>query len=230
MSTLTDTQLATLNSSFWFRSIPAALQDFLVIHGRLVQLDTGQRLFARDASADGLYAVLSGAIRISSLSREGEEAILAILEPAQWFGEIALFDGLSRTHDAMAEHAAVLLHIAAGPLHALLQEQPAYWRDFGRLLTQKMRVLFSIAEVVVLLPAPARLARVLVTLAEGYGQRALQAGQDVRVSQEQLGRMVSLTRQSVNQLLRQFEEDGAIRRSRGGFRVVDVQRLRRLSM
>lgn len=230
MTRLTDDQLATVRSSFWFGTLPPALQDFLLSSSRLVHLAAGQPLFARHDPDDGLYNVIDGAIRISTLAGDGREAILAILEAPQWFGEVTLFDGQQRTHDARAERTATLLHVPARALDELLRQHPAYWRDFGRLLTQKLRTLFLMAEVVVLLPAPQRLARVLIAMAERYGERPAQAGATVRISQEQLGRMVSLTRQSANQLLRQFADAGAIHLVRGGFQVADLQKLRRLSM
>ncbi|MCD6061144.1 MAG: hypothetical protein K0S16_1455 [Moraxellaceae bacterium] len=230
MTRLTEDQLASVRSSLWFSTLPLPLQDFLATHGRVMQLAAGQRLFARDASADGLYNVIDGGIRISALATDGREAILAILGAPQWFGEIALFDDLQRTHDAMAERPTTLLHIPARALHELLAEQPAYWRDFGRLMAQKLRLLFNMAEIVVMLPAPQRVARVLMAISEGYGERRAEVGQTVQVSQEQLGRMVSLTRQSTNQILRQFADDGAIRLVRGGFQLADVQKLRALSV
>jgi len=230
MSTPDLGHLATLGNGAWYRSLPAPLQDWLCRHGRLLPLAAGQQLFARDGGADGLYAVLDGAVRIGAVSAAGEEAILAILGPAQWIGEIALFDGLARTHDARAERDSLLLHVPLRALQELLAAQPAYWQDFGRLMAQKLRQLFAVVEVVALLPAPARVARVLMAIAEGYGERRACAGQRVRLSQEQLARMVSLARQSVNQIMGQFEVDGAIRRVRGGFEVCDVQRLRRLAM
>ncbi|MCC2636023.1 MAG: transcriptional regulator, Crp/Fnr family [Ramlibacter sp.] len=113
MTRLTEDQLASVRSSLWFSTLPLPLQDFLATHGRVMQLAAGQRLFARDASADGLYNVIDGGIRISALATDGREAILAILGAPQWFGEIALFDDLQRTHDAMAERPTTLLHIPA---------------------------------------------------------------------------------------------------------------------
>jgi len=76
-------------------------------------------------------------------------------------------------------------------------------------------------------PPRVRLARCLINLFEGYGQRKAEPPHRVRVSQERLGLMLSLTRQTVNELLRQMEKESIIECERGGVRVLDVGRLRR---
>jgi CRP-like cAMP-binding protein len=58
-----------------------------------------------------------------------------------------------------------------------------------------------------------RLARCLINLFEGYGQRKAKPPYRVRVSQERLGMMLSLTRQTVNELLREMEQGSIIQSS-----------------
>src|SRR5690606_11659573 len=98
-----------------------------------------ETLFRRGDAADGLYAVIHGAIRIKSTNMAGKEAILAHIDSPGWFGEIGLFDRLPRTHDAVSDTESTLLHVPTRTLDRMLQAQPDYWRDFGRLLSQKMR-------------------------------------------------------------------------------------------
>jgi len=66
----------------------------------------------------------------------------------------------------------------------------------------------------------------LVHLLEGYGQRKAEPSCHVRVSQERLGTILSLSRQTVNELLRHLEQEGVIQCQRGGVRVLDPRRLR----
>ncbi|MBF4499681.1 Crp/Fnr family transcriptional regulator, partial [Vibrio vulnificus] len=80
------------------------------------------------------YAVLEGGLHISGVTREGREAMLSLVEPPMWYGEIALFDRLSRTHDAVAEGATTLLFVPLASLDAMLEAQPRWWRHFGVLM------------------------------------------------------------------------------------------------
>jgi CRP-like cAMP-binding protein len=124
----------------------------------------------RGDSDDGLYCVLGGLVRIGAASASGKEALLAVIEPVNWFGEIALFDNRPRTHDAYAEPEPDLFHVPRAALAALLERTPAYWHAFGLLLTQKLRLAFDAIEEAALLPAAQRVARRLLLMAGGYGE------------------------------------------------------------
>lgn len=209
----------------WCRSLPQDLRDWLIAHAEVRRLGAGQRLFARGDPPDGLYALAAGTIRITGLTPEGREALLAMLDAPHWFGEIALLDGEPRTHDAWAETDAGLLHVPQAALHQRLQQCPQDWRHFGRLLAQKLRVLFTTVEETALLPPTARVARRLATMAGGYGAWTDRSARVVRVSQEQLALMLALSRQTVNQSLRDLEAAGAIRRTRGAIEILTPERL-----
>ncbi|GAB2181686.1 Crp/Fnr family transcriptional regulator [Denitratisoma sp. agr-D3] len=190
------------------------------------RIDDGQRLFARGAAADGLYSVLAGAVRVSVVADSGKEAIVNLFEAPHWFGEIALFDGERRTHDAHGVGDTTLLHLPQAPLLALLQREPAYWQDLGRLLTHKIRHLLTLFDDAVLQPAEVRLARRLLAFFDGYGH-APGAVASIRLGQESLGQMIGATRQTVNLILRQFEAEGIVDLGRGDIRLLDEDALRR---
>ena len=190
---------------------------------------SGWRLFARGAPADGLCAVVEGCIRISAVSDDGREVILNFFEAPHWFGEISLFDGQPRTHDAKAEGAVVLVQLLQVPLLALLRRSPQYWHEMGRLLTHKIRHLLTLFDDAALHPAPVRLARRLLAISGGYGEAGGASGLSIRVSQEQLGQMVGVSRQMANQILRGFEAESMLRLGRGHIRQIDLEALRHLA-
>ncbi|GIZ50240.1 Crp/Fnr family transcriptional regulator [Noviherbaspirillum aridicola] len=224
-----DRYLATMRAGSWFQALPDGLRAQLERLALVRRMDAGSLLFARGDAPDGLYCVVEGAVRVAGISESGKEAVLAIVEAPHWFGEIALFDGQARTHDAWAEGTTVLLHIPQQPLLAALRDNPAWWREFGLLLTQKLRTTFLVLEDWALLPAAGRLARRLVSIAEGYGEWKDRSRRLLYVSQEQLALMLSLSRQSVNQILKQWESRGLVRLSRGGIELLDIDGLRALA-
>lgn len=209
----------------WFASLPQALRDALLENAEIRTLAAGQRLFARGDAPDGIYCVLTGVVRVTGITDDGREAILAMLESAQWFGEIALFDHEARTHDAWAESDAKLLRVAQPALERMLAQRPDYWRHFGRLLTQKLRAVFVAMEDIFLLPPTTRLARRLLSMAQGYGAWTDRTSRVVSISQVQLGLMLSLSRQTVNLSLKELEQAGSIRRNRGSIEIVDLRKL-----
>lgn len=122
-----------LQAGRWFQGLPEALQTHLLALAQPRQLPPGQRLFARGDAPCGLYCVVEGAIRISAVSENGKEALLILVEAPHWFGEIALFDGQARTHDAYAEGHTQLLQVPQAALLELLRREPHYWRDMALL-------------------------------------------------------------------------------------------------
>ena len=216
---------AVLRSSAWFASLPEDLATRLASCAVAKRLTVGQQLFARYDAFDGIYCVLDGFIRITGIRQEGREAVLAIVGSPQWFGEIALFDSERRTHDAWAETDVTLLHVRQRDLVKMLSEKPEYWKEFGRLLTQKLRTVFITVENTFLMPPTARLANRLASMAASYGAYADRRLRVIKVSQEQLGLMMGLSRQTVNGSLNELEKKGAILRRRGAIEIVDPEKL-----
>lgn len=210
----------------WFAGLPPAFAAALLDLAEPVSLAAGQRLFARGDAPDGLYCVLRGVIRVTAVASSGQEALLAMLEPPQWFGEIAVFDGASRTHDAWAEGDCELLRVPQAALLAQLAERPQHWRELGQLLTQKLRITFASVEELSLLPPTQRVAGRLLLMAGGYGSWTDRSKRVLDVSQEQLGLMLALSRQTVNQSLRDLEARGCIKRNRASIEVIDAESLR----
>ncbi len=209
----------------WFRHATPALQDGLLALGGTRRLNTGEHLFFRGDAPDGLYAVLDGALRVSGLGEDGKEAVLALLEPPAWLGEVSLFDRLPRTHDAVAEGPTEVWHVPQAPLLALLAREPGCWRDLGVLMATRLRLAFIAMEDMALHPAEARLARRLVWLCEvAVAQRpAGAAGGEVvlPLRQSQLAAMLSLSRQTTNQILQGLQDRGVLRVAYGRITVCD---------
>jgi len=216
---------APVRAGAWFSSLPPALRQALLEDGICRSLAAGQALFSRGDPFEGLYCVLSGTVQVDVVSAAGKAALLSLLEPGAWFGEICLFDRLERTHDAHAASAATVMLVPRDKLLHRLQAHPEWWPEFGRLLAAKTRQAFRYVEEAQLLPPLARTARRLAALAQGHAGTAREAQQTgpytVRIPQEQLAQMLGLSRQTVNQALRDLEARGLLRLHYAGIELLD---------
>jgi|JI10StandDraft_1071094.scaffolds.fasta_scaffold91160_4 CRP-like cAMP-binding protein len=214
-----------LQQDRWFAERPLDLQQALWQRAQLKPLHSKQRLFARGQAFDGIYAILDGMLRVSGYPTLGKEALLALVFPSQWFGEIALIDGLSRTHEVIAEQDSLLLWIPADALHDLLTTQPQYWRDLALLVTYKIRIMMQHLEETTVSSVETRLISRLVFMAQSVTPHA---GQPTRLqlSQEQLADLLAVSRQTTNQCLKHFEQKGWIRL---GYRCIDLLDLEALN-
>ncbi len=204
---------------------PDDLQEVLGF-ARRVALAKGDTVFHKGDPGDALYAVLSGRVGISSSSGLGKEVFLNIMEPGEVFGEIALLDGGARTAQAMVMEPAVLLRIDRSRFLPFLERRPTLCLRLMKLLCDRLRWTSDMIESVIFLDIPRRLAKRILVLADEHGREAADGVQvDVGLSQEDLANMLGATRESVNKVLRVFQQQGFIAYSRGALRVLNREAL-----
>ncbi|EKE73954.1 Crp/Fnr family transcriptional regulator [Gallaecimonas xiamenensis] len=221
-------QLASvLGRGQWFKDLHPECSQWLLAQGRFKRLAPGQYLFRRGDGPCGLYGVLDGVMAMTGQHPDGRSAMLAMVSAPDWFGEIALFDGRQRTHDAQAQGPTLLWHLPQGQVRAWLAQHPRHWQDFGLLMGQKLRLLMQWHEDSALQTPLARLARRLWLLAHSHGN--LQPGQslavELPVSQQQLADMLAMSRQSINGLLQELQSGGVLALGRGKVRLLALDKL-----
>jgi CRP/FNR family cyclic AMP-dependent transcriptional regulator len=215
-----------LRGGRWFAGLSRELQQALLDAGSLKKLARDEWLFARGDVPSGLFAVVEGGVRITASAPSGKEVLLALVEPPMWFGEISVLDGRPRTHDAIGAEASLLVGVPQAALDALLEREPRHWRALGALAASKLRLMFSVVEGNAVLSTGMRLASLLVLAAEKYGEWQGRSSRVVDLRQEQLAAMLATSRQTVNQLLKEFEVQGLVKLSYGQVEIVDLDRLR----
>lgn len=222
--------LIILRSGRWFHELPKAFAQQLTGLARVQQLAAGQAVFLRGDPPGGLYAVLRGTLSISSAGSgaHARSTLLTLLESPAWFGELSLFDQSPRSHDVYATEPSCVLQVPLAPLLQWLEQHPEHWRSLALLVTLKLRQALITLEDQSVLAAPQRLARRLVTMAEDYGLRldTTQSRRMLNLSQEQLARMLALSRQTTNQILQDLQQRGMIRLYRGKLEILDLAKLR----
>ena len=179
------------------------------------KLEKNEVLFQKGDEGDGLYSVISGAIRISSLSSGGKEASFNIMRPGDVFGEIALLDGRERTADAMAIESSTLSFLQRAKFKLLLASEPEFALRLTGILCNRIRRMSSLIEDFLLLDIGARLARQLV-LACGDEDSAT-----VQLSQENLAQFLGTSRVTVNKHLQEWQKQGWIALGRSKVRILD---------
>ncbi|MFZ5891851.1 MAG: Crp/Fnr family transcriptional regulator [Myxococcota bacterium] len=175
-----------------------------------------------------LYFILTGYLKALSRGADGNEVLLSVMGPGEVFGELSVLDGQPRSASVVALEPSELAVVERAPLLSLVQKSPALALGLIDVLTQRLRNLSKRCENISSLDIPARLAEVLVNLAERHGQRR---GNDVtipvRLSQQDLGNMVGATRESVNKQLRGWTQEGIVRQEEGRVVIGDLAALRR---
>ncbi|MFK7761895.1 MAG: Crp/Fnr family transcriptional regulator [Roseobacter sp.] len=182
-----------------------------------VDLDEGEVLFEQGDVGDALYAIVSGTLEFSILSREGRKLSLDVMRPGALFGEIALFDPGTRTATVTALEASRVRGVKNADILHAIREAPDLGIDLIQLAGERMRWMSSQLNEQVFLPMPARLARkILYLTVDGAGHLSL-----LTLSQAELAEFVGATREAVSKTLSLWKRAGVIDATRGGVRVLD---------
>jgi CRP/FNR family cyclic AMP-dependent transcriptional regulator len=185
-----------------FREASPTLLEGLLKFASVRHLGANEEIFAKGDPGNALSGVLSGRVCIYTISSEGEEAILNILEPGEMFGEIALLDGGPRTASARAMGGAELLQIHRSHFVRFLQDHPELSLSILPVLCRRIRMNVEFIEDAAFLHLSARLAKRLLSLAEVYGKpepRGVTIA--LKLSQQDLASMIGATRERVNKEL-----------------------------
>lgn len=186
-------------------------------------------VYLRGDEAVAFYGIAEGRVRFSAGSPEGKEVVLNYAGSGEWFGEIGLFDDLPRIVDAVAADRASLHVLAARDLVALCRSDNALLFRFVELFSRRMRMAESVVMDTAFLSLPERLAKKLLMLAiDESCSEATPRGPAVRISQDELGRLTGVTRESAGRQLKLWEREGIVALEYGCVVIVDAARLRRL--
>ena len=154
------------------------------------------------------------------------------VEPGIWFGDVSIFDGDRRTHDAYAHGETTLLSITRSDFQKILALHVELYEALVRLQSRRIRQLYGLVEDLNTLPLRARLAKQLLHLVRSYGVPCLSDGREIRIglqlAQEELAQLLGASRQRVNQELKSMERDDAIRIEPGGLVVRNREALMRI--
>jgi CRP/FNR family transcriptional regulator, cyclic AMP receptor protein len=209
---LTIEERHNIETGAWFSRLSPALRGDIFARAVVRHLRDGASLASRGTPAEQWCGVARGAVRISSVSLSGKQVALTYAEPGTWFGDIALFDGLPRTHDADAHGQTTLLVVRKPDFKQLLAQHVELYDALLRLNCRRLRLMFNLFEDLNTRPLAARLAKQILLLVKSYG---IEQGEEIRIglqlAQEDLAQLLGASRQRVNQELKGFEREGAVR-------------------
>lgn len=202
-------------------------QDWADIAGRSVQLHfaKGKELLAQGEPGDNLLILTEGSARVSMLTANGREIVLAYAEPGAVLGEIALLDGGERTASVIATSAGSALQLGRNALRDFVTSHPEFAWSLMCQLARRLRTADQTIESDRAYASGPRLARYLKRLI----RKDVETSHRVELSQTELGNFAGMSREHINRQLRAWEESGVIALEQGRVRVLDADMLEDIS-
>ncbi len=175
------------------------------------ELKRKEVLYFPGDSGDRIYLLKRGVVKISTISDDGHEVILALLKPGEVFGEEAVVDDDPRDHMAEAYDDALICLISRQDFMDMLRSHPEMALKVTKLIGLRLKTFRTRVEQLLFKGAPARLAQVLLELAKQHGVTD-KGGVllPLKLSQQDLASLIGVTRESVNLALGEFRKTGLV--------------------
>ncbi len=167
--------------------------------------------------------VISGLLKLSLLSKAGKPATLAGIRSGGWFGEGSLLKREARKYDLVALRDTQLAMMDRSTFFWLFENSMGFNRYLVHHFNERLGQFIALVEYERVLGARARLARSIAWLFNPVLYP--DAGKHLDLSQEEIGLLSGISRQSTNKALKELEMERLLRIERGGITVLNLNRL-----
>jgi CRP/FNR family transcriptional regulator, cyclic AMP receptor protein len=214
-----------------FQGLPPSVRATLAEHSTLRPFNDGAVIFEQDEPGNGVYCVISGAVRVDRVMPEGRLALFGFHAPGTWFGMLSLLDKMPTMHRGTAAGYTQTAWIPARAFNQMIQSDIHVCHISMEWVVQQHRSLLALMDETVAIPLQTLLARRLLMLARLFG--AEQPGGAVRIrlriSQDDLANMLGATRQRINQILGEWQKEGLLLAEYRSITLVDKPGMVRLA-
>ena len=177
-----------------------------------------------------LFLLTSGAVRVTVGGSLGKELILGVLYPHDFFGEMALLDGLPRSATVTALEESEVLVISQKDFLECIRKVPQVAAKMIVTLSLRLRQTDQKVGNLAFLKAPRRVARTLLDLAQGQGQRVPGGiALNLPFTRQELAELAGVTRETLTRLLMKFQELGILTIERRKLFIPDPKKLEDLA-
>ena len=181
--------------------------------------DKDQHILHQEESGDNFFVIESGSVKVTRLAEDGREAVLAFLREGDFFGELAILDGETRSANIITLSPSRIQTINRREFLDLLEHHPSVATALLMELALRLRKTDMHLEYLTLSDAEGKIASILISLAEENGTYKMG---DVTLGempmQQDIANMAGTTRETVSRMMKKLEEKNWL--SRDGQKVV----------
>ena len=215
-----------LDQADLFRHMDASAKKWASDNSVMTELKRRTSVYLPGDPADKIYLLKRGVVKISTLTDEGKEIVMAFLHPGDVFGELAVVDPSPRDHYAEIHEDALICIFSRRDFLKLMELYPDMAFRVTKLLGLRIRRLSNRVENLLFKSAHARLAQTLLEISKEYGVKDADGILlTLKLSQQELGSLVGLSRESVNLCLSDFKRQGLVESSGRTLRLLNPEKL-----
>ena len=183
----------------------------------------GEILLFEGDTADTLYFMIEGVVKVYKTSADGKEQILQIIRPGESFNDVPVFSGEVNLASAEAMSNVSVCTVKKSDMENILKEYPQVAMNVIQILSQRVVHLVSLVEDLSFRNVTGRVAKVLLEYA-GDG-----SDDKPRLTQQEMAAMIGTAREMVGRSLKTLEEEGSIRMERNRVIITNMEMLQALA-
>ncbi|MPV66645.1 Crp/Fnr family transcriptional regulator [Burkholderia sp. BE17] len=212
----------------WFRTLAPEHQALVLAQSHVEQCEAGAVIAHRLAPSEYWIGVHRGLLKLAIFNASGRGCTFSGVPSGGWFGEGSVIKRELRKYEVVAIQRSTVLFVPVDTFHALLDTSLPFTRFVIHQLNNRMGEFIASIQNSRLLDVDARVAQ---SLAQLFNPALYpDTGPSLSISQEELGMLVGVSRQRINQALQQLEKLGALRLAYNQIEVVDLGALARFGM
>ncbi|MBL8314744.1 MAG: Crp/Fnr family transcriptional regulator [Rubrivivax sp.] len=208
----------------WLRRLDGAERERVVADLRVVSVAPGELVCRVGRPVTYWFGVLDGLLKMSNDGALGMPITFTGVPPGGWFGEGTVLKNEHYRYNIQALRTSLVAGIPAGTFHWLLDRSIGFNRFVMNQLNERLGQFIAAREIDRLTHPDERVARSLAALFHPLLYPGV--GELLRITQQELGYLVGMSRQRINEALGALQASGVIRVEYGGVRVLDLDRLR----
>jgi CRP-like cAMP-binding protein len=185
-------------------------------------------IFQRDEVGNFFFIICFGRVKVVIETEDGKEAILSILYPTEFFGEMSLLDGEPRSATIIALENTRVLIIQRDEFLKLLYNHPEISLKILKTLSLRLRKANRQIETLMFFDAPGRIARILLDIVLDKGVKTEKGiAVDLDFTRQELGSLIGVSRETATRTLKAFEDEGIISVEKNHIIIHDIEKLKR---
>lgn len=186
----------------------------------------GEAVYSQGDAAVEMYQLVSGGVKLCNYSFDGREFLGLEFRAGDCFGEMGLIDGLPRASHAVATADCLLKVMAKQDFDHFVRKYPEFAQQVMLMLCRRVRYSYGLIAEAGGLNLLQRLALHLCRLAHSHGFKDEAGEVYISISQEELGRMLGASRQTVNKCLQELVKEDYVELRYGKIYLMDLERMR----
>lgn len=213
-----------------FDKLSSEEMDKLADMTHVQDVPENQPIYFPGDTADTVFMLKKGRVRISRQSPDGDSITLALLEPGEVFGEMALADEGERTTRAETMTNAFICAASRDKFIEVVKQNPDLNLEITKMMGERRRKIETRINNLIFKDAKSRVAYILVDLFEEHAEDD-QTGKKPKIgmTHEEIAKLSGLTRPTTTNILNDFQKDGLIDLGRGTVTLEDSRGLRKIA-